>query len=205
MAEDLKAIFNRLEMLAGCGMPKAALLAFIDHSDLKLAADHRHFLMAPIVQHKNDWMDTTPEWMYPQAYAERYRIVQYEHSKGIKGYTVGATELAVAMYPATMASPVTRTFAEVYLWASAHAYNRHSGKSLKEIFDNVGGVIPDHELLKPGGRLHQDYTTYCSEIRRRVVKAGAERAKEWRTNTPRPPPEPEVILQPSLFDFTQPQ
>jgi len=159
-----------LTALADIGCNKHVIAALLD--PFKLKPDHQRFLTGPVIQHRSQWADTTPPWLYQAITGDRLRIILDEHARGVTGWHVGPAEITAVMYPATMDAPMQMEWADIYLWASAQASARHYRKTVDEIWSGIGGApVPDSAVAKPGGRYYQDYRHLCSDIRRRVIKA----------------------------------
>lgn len=162
---------------------------------LKLASfknDHVDFLLGPIIQHKTQWMETTPPWMYEQTHSDRLKVIFREHNQGIVTTDVGPTEIATVMYPATMEAPMRYQAAQLYLWASAQASAEHRNIPLTEMYNMLSmAPIEDSKILDKEGEFYQEYRQLCQEIRRKVVAAGAQRRKQL--NKPEPVTEPPPV------------
>ena len=164
-----------LTVLADLGCSKHVLAALLEldtpHND------HIRFLTGPIIQHRSPWADTTPPWLYEAVTGDRLRIILDEHERRETGWQVGPAELTAVMYPATMDAPLPMEIVDIYLWASAQANARHTGKTPDEIWLQIGiEPVPDRLVTNPSGRYHQDYRRICSDIRRRVVNAAPRAA-----------------------------
>lgn len=167
--------------------------------------EHIQFLCGPIIQHRSPWMETTPEWLYKAVVPERLRIIIDEHKKGIIGTEVGPVEIATVMYPATCEAPLSHEYNNIYLWATAHANAIHTGKSVSEIWEILGGdPVRYDRIVKPDGTYYFEYSNLVSDIRRRVVRAQIERTRIKRSpkmaeSSPRVPDTGILGEQLSLF------
>lgn len=171
---------DTLLALAGLGAPKDLIAMFLESEDLH--PDHRRFLLGPIIQHRSPWMDITPTWLLEAVTASRLRLIVPEHAEGKVGWQVGSEEITAVMMPATMDAPMSMECTDLYLWASAQSCARHYGRTLDDMWQQIGGhVVTDADVTAPGGRYHHTYRELCSDIRRRVVKAQTDRERATRT------------------------
>jgi hypothetical protein len=166
--------------LADLGCSKHVLAALLSMMD-KVHPDHIRFLTGPVVQHRSSWAESTPQWLYGAAIADRVRIILEEHARRVTGWQVGPAELVAVMYPATMDAPMQMEYADIYLWAAAQANARHFGKSVAEVWSQVGEPVADRTILGPAGRYHHHYRQLCSDIRQRIIKAAGAAAHSSRT------------------------
>jgi hypothetical protein len=152
----------------------------------KIPLDLRRYLEGPIIVHSvGGWEKDIPKWMFPQIIAERVEIVTGESPYPI----IGPTEIAAVMYAATMAHPLDRDAAELYLWAGARAATRHFGKPLEEYERMLGpdGNVrqpSDKDVIQRGGRLWELYHGLATEIRRKVVAHQQGRERQRREAKP---------------------
>jgi len=120
-------------------------------------------------------MADIPEWMFPQARAERVDIVLAEAAHDTVGSDVGPSEITAVMMPATMEAPLNHDTMQLYLWASARAVAKHQNKTPEEIsamiYTDSRDIPTDADVLERGGRYWQSYSSLAAEIRRKVVRA----------------------------------
>lgn len=196
---------KQLLLLAKMGIAKEALLPMVQlATENALHHDHQRFFIAPIVQHQSQWQDTTPAWMYEAITYDRLELILDEHKKGIVGWQVGAIELLTVMYPATFEAPLNYEAAQVYFWAASKACAYHYQKSEDFYWEQIGGrKVEDKEVVQSGGTFHFFYQNLCTEIRRKVVKAGKERESTYRKQTlsvpKNNPPSSNLGIQLDLF------
>lgn len=202
-----------LALLAGMGAIPGLIPALAEMSGLALSADERRYLEGPIVLHAaGGWEADVPGWMFHQVRAERVEIVL-----GRSPLTVGPTELAAVMMPATYEAPLPHDLCELYLWGAVHAYARHAGTDPAERWAALDHhPVTDRDML-PGGRLRHAYEPLAASIRRRVIalapaagRAGTP-ARERGAVPPAPAPgrtgaaprggEPPAPILSDLFDF----
>lgn len=190
--KDNEQSIRTLFAMARLGMPRQALAVLLDFAlGDKLDKEHRRFLSGPIIQHKSQWKDTTPVWMYEAIGYDRLSVIFKERAERKIGWQLGPIELATMMYPATMESPLRHEYAQIYLWAAAKANAYHYNKSEEEIWTNLGiRRIPDDEILKPQGQYHYAFRELCIDVRRKVVNHATdyERQAHKQQSKPKPPP-----------------
>ena len=147
-------------------------------TDDRLHPDHRRYLEGPVVQHKSQWMETTPPWLYKAVPHDRLAIVLDELQTGQIGWQVGPAEITAAVYPATMDSPIAHQYAQIYFWAGAQANARHYNKPVEFYWQQIGArQMPDEEFTTPQGQFHYAYRELCVDIRRKVISAQKAREK----------------------------
>jgi hypothetical protein len=174
--------FQALLALAELNLNKNIIAVLLEMSGFK--KEHIQFLCGPIIQHHSPWMSSTPEWMYQAIIPERLRIIIDEHEQGIIGSKVGPVEIATVMYPATCDAPLRHECCSIYLWASAQANAKNTGKSVSEIWEMLGGeVVRDDQVIESRGTYNYEYAALVSDIRHRVVRAEIERMRKSRKPT----------------------
>lgn len=216
--EPLPHHLSTLELMCEWGLSGDVLIPLLDMLGVKLSLDDQRFLSGPIIVHETGWKDSTPDWLYDLARAERFEIVVQK-----KPGLVGPAELTAVMYGAMMVAPRPRETVDLYLWASVNASARHYSRDAGEIWKSLDcPPIEDKDVIERGGRLWDDYRQLAEAIRRKVIAevAGQEREErlreernarqqaQWESNRARqqaayqrrnePPPEPKVS-QPSMF------
>jgi hypothetical protein len=158
-----------LSMLAGMGAGGTLVAVLASMGGLKLSLEDRRFLEGPIVVHGNAWQHDVPKWMFPQIVGERAEIVL-----GLRPptMTVGPTEIAAVMMPATFEAPFARSeIVDLYMWATCNAAAIHYRRPIKHYWQNVLGgdrPIEDKDVVLRGGRLWETYWPLANEIRRKV-------------------------------------
>lgn len=197
-----------LLLMAKMGMAREALATMLEFAtDGKLHKDHKAFLLAPIIQHKSQWRETTPKWMYSLIGYDRLKIILDERKTGKVGWHIGAVEIATVLYPATIDAPMRHEAGQIYLWGAAQAVALRDKKPVADIW-KIQGIHPvtDDDVLNPKGRYHFEYKNFCLEIRRKVVRAGLERVRSIKNTAtpqkkkPKPkPPQSQGGLQLDLF------
>ena len=191
-----------LAALAGMGAGRDLVVMLIEFAGIKLPLDERRFLMGPIiVDNSSGWHEVMPRWMPLQVAAERVEI-----ALGEAAWPVGPTEIAAVMYAAVMAAPMSGETVDLYCWATANACARHYGKPVADYWDKlVSGPrsIEDREVVRPGGRLYENYRELAGEIRRKVIAAQAMRDKSaFKMGKTIKPIEPEApLLEVQSFNF----
>lgn len=178
-----------LAALADLGCGKHALAALLSLDDAH--PDHVRFLTGPVVQHASPWAETTPRWLYEAVTADRLRIIIAERERDEVGWQAGPAELTAVMYPATMDAPMALEYSDIYLWASAQANARNTGKTVAEIWSCIGEPVQDRLIVDPAGRYHHTYKQLCSDIRRRVIKAAGDASRSEK----KPAQKPAVITE----------
>lgn len=187
-----------LTALTGLGLGKEFAATFLETADVH--PDHLRWLRGPVVQHRSEWMDLTPSWLFKAIPGERLRIVLDEHARGEVGWHVGPAELTAVMQPASLEAPLSYEHTQLFLWASAHAVARRDDKPLEDIWRALGGApVMDAQVTRPGGAFYQDYRHLASDIRRKVIQAQKARERSLRSHAPRPAPSRPDIVQLSLF------
>jgi len=117
---------------------------------------------------------------------------------------VGPTEIAAVMYPAMLEAPPRSEHADLYVWATAHAMARKNGTSLAEFYKTMGmRPIEDSEVLDRRGRLHDAYRRLSEDIRRKVIRAQAERERDGKRAAAEEAAAQPRTVQQSLFDMLQ--
>lgn len=171
-----------LMMAAALGvMPRSVLVAVTEvFTPDRLTLDERRFLAGPLVVHQCGWTDTLPAWLHDAVSAERIGIVFGETPQ----YIVGPAEIAAVMYPATLEAPMRHYYADLYIWASAHAHAKRKGIDPAEFFKTLNMTpIRDDDVLRPGGRLYETYRELAHDMRRRVIAHQTTRDREVKRQT----------------------
>ncbi|MEO1253969.1 MAG: hypothetical protein AAFY41_03650, partial [Bacteroidota bacterium] len=116
-------------------------------------------------------------WMFNQVAGDRLQVILQEIEDGKKaGWKVSPTELATALYPATMDSPIRHEHAQIYLWASAQACAKHFNKPIEFYWQQLGGqVVKEEEVIERSGRYFYTYQDLCQTIRKKIVSVQAGR------------------------------
>ena len=200
--DDFEKTAKMLMAMSKMGMPSNLMAVLLDFGiSGKLDKVHRLFLAGPIIQHKSQWRETTPPWLYQAVAYDRLQVVLDERSAGKVGWTIGPVEITTALYPATMEAPMHREYADIYLWASAQANAYHYNMPVDHFWEIMGGYkVTDDDILNPKGRYHYAYKELCMDIRRKVVDAAIqyERAEKKeaknksKSNRKQPPPTPGI-------------
>ena len=165
-------------VMAELGLPKGMIAELLDFAMAgKLHKDHKRFISAPIIQAQSMWRETTPEWLYKAISYDRLSVVIEELKQGIVGWQIGATELVAVLYPATMDAPMRHEYAQIYLWAGAHANSQHYKKPIEHYWELIGAHVKDEDILNPKGQYHYAYRDLCSDIRRKTVNLEMERER----------------------------
>jgi len=207
-----------LMMAAALGLMPASLVAAVTEAfePDRLTLDERRFLAGPLIVHDSyrgrGWSETLPAWVKDMAMSERIGIVFGVTPQ----YIVGPAEIVAVMYAAGMEGPLGRDHADLYCWATATAVAKRDGTTPAAFFANLGTKpIPDSDVLRRGGSLHETYRYLAEDIRRRVIAAQADREREGRraakaeaakpkaesTPAPKPAdPPPDYPVPLSLFD-----
>lgn len=93
---------------------------------------------------------------------------------GKPGHLCGTAEILVAMGN-IIADTHPPEYYEVFQWASLDVLPIITGHSVEQILSDPKKkgwkVIPDDDVLKPGGRLHATYVEIATTIRREAIKA----------------------------------
>ena len=121
-----------MKAFAMIGAPASLTTVLMEFGGIELSQEQRRYLNGPVIQHKSAWADMTPKWMFNQVAGDRLQVILQEIEDGKKeGWKVSPTELATALYPATMDSPIRHEYAQIYLWASTQACAKHFNKSIE--------------------------------------------------------------------------
>jgi hypothetical protein len=166
-----------------------------------LSLDERRFLEGPLVVHASAWNDSRPEWIAQQVGAERVGIVFGQTPL----YIIGPAELTAVMYGASLDAPMGHYHADLYIWASLQATAVWKRRDPVDWARELGlELMPDDQVLQPGGRLHHIYSELAHDVRRRVIAQQAERERianrEARAQQTANKPRPVISEQMKLFD-----
>jgi hypothetical protein len=105
------------------------------------------------------------------AYAQRATIA---FGGGRSGETVGTGEILIACGNILKGESPPEYF-DVFTWAALDCLRIITGETTEKILSDPGKrgwtIIPDKEVLIPGGRLYQTYQTIATSIRRDAIAA----------------------------------
>lgn len=172
-------------------------IAYIEGFGIRLDADTKHYLRAPVLCHKSDWTADAPAFLFTQARRERIAIVL-----GAMPGMVGPSEITVILFAASLCAPLQREYAELYFWAAGHAMKGHQLEP-HQVWEKIGVEISDADILEPRGRLNQTYKHIAQEIRSKLQSAkSASKAKRDTQSTAAVEPVAETAGSPAV-PFTQ--
>ena len=89
-----------------------------------LTAEQRRYLSGPLVLHNSGWADTLPGWLVEVIPLARVAQVAAEVAGEVDPGLATLEEVCAYLYTASLAFPLHRDYAEVYVWATAQVLAR---------------------------------------------------------------------------------
>ncbi len=129
-----------------------------DNQTISLTAEQRRYLSGPIVLHNPGWADTVPEWLTAAISAARLEQVQTEVEDETVRDLATLEEVCAYLYTASLAFPLDRDHAAIYLWATGQVLSRQGRvTSIESVFEMLGEIgvhgqtltdYQEHEVLR---------------------------------------------------------
>ena len=116
--------------------------------ELTLTAEQRRYLNGPIVLHNASWGDTLPDWLRQIVPLARSAQVTAEITGEVEPGLVTLEEVCAYLYTASLAFPMHRDYAEVYVWVTAQVLARHGrAASVEAVFAALGEAGAHNQTL----------------------------------------------------------
>ncbi len=142
---------------------------------ISLTAEQRRYLSGPIVLHNSGWADTLPEWLSAAIPVARLDQVTAENAGEIEHDLATLEEVCAYLYTASLAFPLDRDHAAIYLWATGQVLTHQDRvASIESVFEMLGEIGRDCQTLtnyQESNVLH----VLQRDIRRSVVRHAAGR------------------------------
>jgi len=119
-------------------------------SEVTLTTEQRRYLSGPLVLHNPGWADTLPGWLVEVIPVARAAQVAAEVAGEVEPGLATLEEVCAYLYTASLASPLHRDYAEVYVWATAQVLARQGrAASVEAVFEMLGEVGARYQILTP--------------------------------------------------------
>jgi hypothetical protein len=141
-----------------------------EHQTISLTAEQGRYLSGPIVLHNPGWADTVPEWLTAAIPAARLAQVMAEAASETERGLATLEEVCAYLYTASLAFPLDRDHAAIYLWVTAQALSRQGRvPSIESVFEMLG-EIGTHDQILTAYQEHEVLCVLRRDIRRSVTR-----------------------------------
>ena len=142
-----------------------------------LTAEQRRYLSGPLVLHNESWADTLPDWLRQVIPAARTAQVMAETTDEVEPGLATLEEVCAYLYTASLAFPLHRDYAEVYVWATAQVLARQGrAASVEAVFEMLGEAGARFQSLTADQEC-EVLRMLQRDIRRSVVRHSAGRLR----------------------------
>jgi hypothetical protein len=193
-----------LQILATLNTPKELLASMLEIAEF--SPHHVRYLVGPLVIHRSPWSDSIPQWLKFACIQDRLELICLEYENNKIGDTATPTEILTYMMPATYDAPISRDYADLYLWAGNEALIKHNKlpPGCNSFYELTGDRIVQFKQI-------QDNFNHLSRaIRRKSVEYAAQQGWGKRDvkaqsksnlieSVPTPKPSSSSTVQMSLF------
>ena len=128
------------------------------------------YLNGPIALHNPGWADTVPEWLTAAISAARLEQVQAEVEDETVRDLATLEEVCAYFYTTSLAFPLDRDHAAIYLWATAQVLSRHGLAPSVEFVFEILGEIGVHGQALTDYQEHEVLGVLRRDIRRSVAR-----------------------------------
>jgi hypothetical protein len=141
-----------------------------EDQNLTFTAEQRRYLSGPIVLHNPGWTDTVPKWLTVAIPDARLERVQAEVEDETVRDLATLEEVCAYLYTASLAFPLDRDHAAIYLWATGQVLSRQGRvTSIESVFEMLGEIGVHHQTLTDYQK-HEVLRTLQRDIRRTVTR-----------------------------------
>ena len=137
---------------------------------LPFTAEQRRYLNGPLVLHNPGWAHCVPDWLTSAIPAARLAQVQAEVEDETVRNLATLEEVCAYLYTASLAFPLDRDHAAIYLWATGQVLSRQGRvTSIESVFEMLGETGVHGQTLTN----YQEHEVLCvlqRDIRRSVAR-----------------------------------
>lgn len=145
--------------------------------EVTLTTEQRRYLSGPLVLHNESWADTLPDWLRQVIRLARAAQVAAEATGEVEPGLAALEEVCAYLYTASLAFPLHRDYAEVYVWATAQVLARHGrAASVEAVCEMLGEVRARFQSLTADQECGV-LRVLQRDIRRSVVRHSAGRLR----------------------------
>ncbi|MCB0081401.1 MAG: hypothetical protein KDE47_10735 [Caldilineaceae bacterium] len=132
------------------------------------------YMAGPVIIHKSPWAESLPAWVIPAIYADRADQIAQEVHEGTIGELATPLEVMAYMYPATLDTPLSYEWVQVYLYCGQEALAKHGKLPAGQTFAQA--VLGEEQPLALMDYIQSQFLMPLQrDIRRKVVQVAAER------------------------------
>ncbi|HRW06663.1 MAG TPA: hypothetical protein P5121_16280 [Caldilineaceae bacterium] len=132
------------------------------------------YMAGPVILHRSPWVETLPAWVIPAVYADRAEQIAQEVREETFGELATTLEVMAYMYPATLDTPLSYEWVQVYLYCGQEALAKHGKLPAGQTFAQA--VLGEEQPLALMDYIQSQFLMPLQrDIRRKVVQVAAER------------------------------
>ncbi len=132
------------------------------------------YMAGPVIIHRSPWAETLPAWVIPAVYADRAEQIAQEVREETFGELATTLEVMAYMYPATLDTPLSYEWVQVYLYCGQEALAKHGKLPAGQSFAQV--VLGKEQPLALTDYIQSQFLVPLQrDIRRKVVQVAAVR------------------------------
>ena len=132
------------------------------------------YMAGPVILHRSPWAETLPAWVIPAVYADRAEQIAQEVREETFGELATTLEVMAYMYPATLDTPLSYEWVQVYLYCGQEALAKHGKLPAGQSFAQA--VLGEEQPLALTDYIQSQFLVPLQrDIRRKIVQVAAVR------------------------------